>query len=218
MLTIIEGKKEKLQQQYKEKRKKKYEIFKRKYFELLEDCDCDGNYDWQKIVWYGAKMLQYQDIDTTTTLEEVEEYIKDCSVLKQFMAVLTYGEFMQIFPIDKYYDKTNSCKDYFSTISCLNYLHADKDYEIGNDLTYLLQEYGNGDIISFCVKEFLAIDKIRKMHGKQGIMEEFMNKFAPDVTRYSIHEKEGYVYNHKTQKTCKLEKPKKTSKTIKRVK
>jgi hypothetical protein len=123
---------------------------------------------------------------------------------------MTVNELVNMFPILKEYDgEKYECKDYFSTIQFLETLDWNKP--IGQEIHEFLSSYYNNDIINFCVKELLLMDKINKREGRKGIMEQFLEMADPQgkIDVITVHKDEGYIYHKNTGKTEKIRKPRK---------
>lgn len=141
------------------------------------------------------------------TAEDIAARFQAFSLLTDMFALLTPVEFVQMFPIRKTYDgKKYQCKDYFSTMEALK--ECEPDQPIGEDkIMHFLWDYDNDDIMNFEVEKMCCLSDLRRAQGGQGLMEEFMHEQG--LPTYTLHEKEGYLYNNLTGKTQKICKPKK---------
>ena len=163
----------------------------------------------QKCIWGGVKYFSRFKYN----IDDYEELIKafmNYEYIKDVMRLITFKQFINLFPIEKSFDGYKwECKDYWSTMDYL------KDFDlndfIGENVDELLSNYYNSDIINFCVMQMLVYDRIARMQGNLGLMEQFLNEVDPEcnVHMYTYHEKEGYMYDTNTGKTFKVSKPKK---------
>lgn len=125
--------------------------------------------------------------------------------VKMLIGDMTPREFMNIFPVEKFYKgEKYQCKDYFTTMELMN--------EIGNDIIAdriddVLYDYQNSDIRCFNAKRFTCIDAIRRSQGKKSMMEEFLNDHGIDA-HYLRKDGNGkeYIINSRTGRTQKATK------------
>ncbi len=147
-----------------------------------------------KAIYYGVKYLnRFNPDDKDLDFSDILIAFSDINYIKSLMSTISYGELLNIFPIEKDFDGHKwECKDYFDTIEYLK----DKDLNdsIGDDLEEFLGWYFNTDIMHFCVKHLVIFDRIRRHDGKEGLLESFLKKISEEKD-IPIH-----AYNTKTGK------------------
>lgn len=133
-------------------------------------------------VFYGVKLI--------ITMKEPSDYkqarsaFELASIVKQVAGELTPNEFMNIFPIDKYYQgEKNGDKDYFYT---MDYIQSyDLNNPLGDDVLYFLMEYANNEILHFNVQSMSFMSDLRRYEGKPSIAQEWASMNG--VETYSKH-------------------------------
>ncbi|WAM35600.1 hypothetical protein [Caldicellulosiruptor acetigenus] len=104
----------------------------------------------KKIAFYGVKYINTKPRAEIITIEGVKADLSLEWLIIQSMAQLTPKEFMQLFPIKKFYKgRKYSIKDYYTTREMLN--KNDMDKPIGEAIIEFLWDYVNDDIESFLV-------------------------------------------------------------------
>ena len=78
------------------------------------------------------------------------------------------------------------------------------------DVDLLFWNYYNTEVMNFGVMQTIVCDRLIRMEGKKGFLESFIDEIDKEgkITTYTYHEKEGYMYDNKTGKTFKVQKPK----------
>lgn len=162
-----------------------------------------------QIVFYGVNyfsnwLVYNKDADVC----ELQNAFTDICMLENVMSLLTYNEFINIFPIIKEYDGDRfESKDYFYVQDILK--DKNLDFYI-DDVDMFLQEYYNGLIIQYNVTKFMMVDAIRKAEGKLSIWESFLEEFdLEDKVDYYTHIDDSHFMSHQTGKIVKVVKPKK---------
>lgn len=133
-------------------------------------------------VFYGVKLI--------ITMKEPSDYkqarsaFELASIVKQVAGELTPNEFMNIFPIDKYYQgEKNGDKDYFYT---MDYIQSyDLNNPLGDDVLTFLMEYANIEILCFNVQTMCFMSSIRRYEGKPSLAQEWADMNGIDT--YSKH-------------------------------
>ena len=144
--------------------------------ERMEDLE-DRNLLKQN-VFYGVRDFNLNE-DVRDPNQLADDF-KFASILKQTMSGLTPREFMNLFPVTKIYDGEKfGMKDYYSTMEYVNTL--DQDKPIGDNITVLIMEYLNKDIIRFAVNFMTLSNKIRRSEGYLDVFEEFMASEGHDT-------------------------------------
>ena len=203
MFEIINGKKE-------ENLKKKKEIkdFKiKKYKQLYNKYK---NNDLKKTIFYGIKYLSHF-YPKDESYEELLEAFKEFDYIKVLVSLISYKDFLQLFPIEKTFDGEKfQCKDYFSTIDYLKDKDMESEIKYEEDVDLLFWNYYNTEVMNFGVMQTIVCDRLIRMEGKKGFLESFIDEIDKEgkITTYTYHEKEGYMYDNKTGKTFKVQKPK----------
>lgn len=122
--------------------------------------------NYKKFVYWGIRYLPHCETDNA---EEKFAYI---SIVKDCLKKITYGEFVQMFPIDKEYDGAKlEMKDYYSTMKYLDGKFVDSYIEEPLELIF---EYNNWYIIEFGVAVMSVTSEMHKIQTGIGITEAFM--------------------------------------------
>ncbi len=202
MFKVIQGGKNEKIKKIEEAKQIRKERFKALYFEYKSK-------DIKKAIFYGIKYLS-KCLPKDETYEQLLEIFMEFEYVKMLVSLITFKDFMNLFPIEKDFDGAKfQCKDYYSTIE---YLEDKKlENEIGNDSDGLFWSYYNTDVMNFGVMQALTVDRLRRFEGRLSLMEEFLEQegLSDKVHTYTLHEKEGYMYDNTTGKTFKVKKPKK---------
>ncbi len=136
--------------------------------------------------------------------DDVEELLKLWDVIVDLTGCITPREFMEVFPIDKYYDgEKYSCKDYFSTKEFMKEYEFELDKPINSKCktvidqrartSTFLMEYCNNHIAILNVNIMLAIShKHTQMTGRD-LFDDFLEQQGkPPLTKYHLHtDKDG---------------------------
>ena len=150
--------------------------------------------NYKKLVYWSIRHLPYY---------KTEERFAYISCLKNCLKKLTYGEFINLFPITKEYDGAKwEMKDYYSTMEYLNDKSLDDYIE---DPLELIFEYYNWDIIIFGVEVMSTTSEMNKIQTGIGITEAFM--FPDDFP----HDSKGRLIGVNAKgKVCKVSDPRKS--------
>lgn len=206
-MVVLEGGYKDKTEKLKEERKKKEECYRGMYYESLY---CEGMQDLKKTVFCGMRYIVFKDINTESSYKDLYLFLLEMNEITHLAEGLTYRELCQIFPVGKDFDGWKyESKDYWSSMEYLS--TKDMDSAVGDGIDEFFWNYYNTDIINVGVKKLLVFDRIRRMDGAQGLLEGFLDIVDKkhQVHTYTIHEKEGYIYDQMTGKTSKLVKPKK---------
>ena len=204
-----------------DKEKNKRNFLENKYYELYNNFlyGYENEPNKEKAVFYGIKYVSKVKLAEKDFRELLLLYsiVKDIMLLMEQIPLKTI---INMFPIIKEYDgKRFECKDYYST---LDYLKNKKmDEPLGDEIHMFFFEYYNNDIMNFSIKQILLLDQLRKYQNQQSIFEDFLDTINKDksIHTYTIHKKEGYIYDNMTGKTMKITEPKKKiPKYLKRIK
>lgn len=208
MFTVVKMEGESL----REKQLKKRKFLAEKYRDLYLDYQygLEHTPDRLKAVYYGVKYICMINLTPETTYHDLLRVFAEIRDINCMISFLSISQVMNLFPITKDYDgKRYEAKDYYSTMEYLE--NKDLDIPLGDEVEMFFMNYYNGDIISYSIKEFLILDKLLKFEGREGLLEGALRLMDPDgkVDTYTYHKDEGYIYNQRTGKTHKVEKPKK---------
>ena len=207
MISVINGNKKEKEEKLKARRRTISRIMKYNFLK-----ECAYNRRPERIVFYGIRYISSSwmwvvEEDKSINVEELYFTFDAIGTVIDAISILTYRQFMNIFPIEKRYYNDNFSKDYYTTVNDMK--GVDIDSLIGDNAIDFLSYYYNDFVLNFNVTMFMTTDRINMLHGN----ESFMSKFAREhgIATYIIHEDEGYIYNTKTQKTMPYKniKPKK---------
>lgn len=153
--------------------------------------------NYKKFVYWSIRYLPYCETD------DIEEKFAYISIVKDCLRKITYGEFVQMFPIEKEYDGAKwEMKDYFSTMEYLDGKFVDDYIEEPLELIF---EYNNWYIIEFGVAVMSVTSEMHKIQTGIGITEAFMyGKEMP-------HDSKGNIISVNSKgKVCKVSDPRLT--------
>ena len=182
------------------KRKSKFneELLLKQLVAASDSYKISPNHDnFKKLIYWSIRHLPYFK---TNDVEEKFTYI---STIKNCLKKITYGEFVQMFPIDKEYDGAKwEMKDYYSTMEYLNDKSLDDYIE---DPLELIFEYDNWYIIQFGVQVMSTTSDMQRIRTGIGITEAFMyGKEMP-------HDSKGNIISVNSKgKVCKVSDPRLT--------
>ena len=186
------------------KRKSKFneELLLKQLVAASDSYKVSPNHDnFKKLIYWSIRHLPYFK---TNNVEEKFTYI---SCLKDCLKKITYGEFVQMFPIDKEYDGAKwEMKDYYSTMEYLNDKSLDDYIE---DPLELIFEYNNCHIIIFGVEVMSVTSDLNKIQTGIGITEAFM---FPD--QYPTDSKGNLIGVNAKGKVCKVNNPRSIKLTV----
>jgi nucleoside diphosphate kinase len=139
--------------------------------------------------------------------EDAEFEFQFMEIIQGFMGMLTPNEFMQIYPIDKFYNGSRySMKDYFSTMNYINGL--DRDKPIGKEILKFIWEYQNLEICNFVVETMEYISRLRRLDGEPSIAKEFADTMGlKTYTMGKDNKGRQYLIDNETGKTTRIRKP-----------
>jgi len=145
------------------------------YIELSAIFDDDyrmkrGMEIFASIFFLGVKSHRYLDREKWQSIPPMVRFKameEDLTMVEGF----TPRQIMNIFPIDKIYDKTGEVKDYFTTMAMIKQHGIDTPI---NEPSEFLYDYVNKDIRIFLVDLMSAMSDLNREHGEPGLMEEFL--------------------------------------------
>ena len=162
----------------------------------------------KRAIFYGVKWINLKEVYDKTTIEKVEDTFTLASSIKSLIGLLTPGELITIFPIDKVYDGAKwETKDYFYTMDCINKL--DPNELIGADnVLNLLWDYTNIDLMLFSINIMGYISDLRQGDGYPSLFEEWTDKegIAPSPNIHRNNKDERFIV--RSGKIEMLDKPK----------
>ena len=106
---------------------------------------------------------------------------------RDYAEKLTYGEFMQIYPISKEYDGNGEWKDYFSVRKYLNENKIDPDEIIGENLLYFMMEYCNLETDFIFVEFMEMVNHMQKEIYGFDVLDEFLDSVGADTIPRDSH-------------------------------
>ena len=196
--------------------KKKWELYKDAYDNLMIKCSVHKENNniadtLAKMFFYGTRYITLKYQANKKSIFEPRVLVRDelmqdfafVELMLQILGHLTLKQVMGIFPIDKDYDGDKyCCKDYFYAIEHLQGVNPDdliyhRFPEI-NDFTWV---YWNRDIFELDAVLVEIASDIRRLDGKKGIVEEWMEKQG--VESYTIST-DGTMRNSQGEKICKI--------------
>lgn len=133
-------------------------------------------------VFYGVQLINA--MKSPSDYDQARSDFELASIVKQVASELTPKEFINIFPIDKYYHgEKNGDKDYFYTMNYIESLNLNEP--IGDGVLTFLMEYANNEILHFNVQIMCFMSAIRRYEGKPSIAKEWADMNGVDT--YSKH-------------------------------
>lgn len=203
MFEVIEGtKKEAIN---------KHDLYYKAYCRVLDSYKNNPDQDtkplMKKLIVLGVKVINSKKEPETLTPEDVEFYFEYTEIIKAFMANLTPGEFVNLFPITKDYQGHRwQAKDYFYTREYIKQLQQDKP--IGEEINNFLWEYTNMEVSIFMDYSMGYMSDLRRLEGLPSIAEEWAEENG--IKTYTMHtDSKGkqYLYDADTGKSIKVRKP-----------
>ncbi len=180
----------------KNKRRKKAECYFRAYTKKIQSLDYN---ELPSAIFCGVKFIIFYDLTPESSKEEFYGLFNFIQEVKFLMKSLPLKLIINNFPIIKDYNGAKfESKDYFSTQEYLSTINI--NVPIQEEIDNFLWNYYNHDLMNFCIKEMLIIDKLRKFEGKKGLLESFFEENHLDVETYIVNKKYHYLYNTKTHK------------------
>ena len=152
-------------------------------------------------IYYGVQYIKlWLKYNSDPTPENVQYVFQEICLIEECICLLTYEQFINIFPPTKEYDgKKYGSKDYWFTKEYLE--QYDLKTEIYDSSTFLM-DYYNHDIVSYNISKYMICDKLRRLEGQPSILETYIEEQNLPI--------ETYTYN----KTTKTMKNKKTGKKV----
>lgn len=153
------------------------------------------------------KQLVFNSIKVVTSLteptnrkEEEERFLLHSSIVA-FVEKLTPREFMNIFPIKKFYKGQKfGMKDYYSTLEHIETLELDEPLD--ENAKMLMMKYVNDDIDDYMVEQMMCLSRLRQYEGHLNLIEEFMatNGMETPNTFKNVKGDVMYVRNGRPEK------------------
>jgi len=209
--TVIKGKNKKTPTT-----KQRWELYQNAYDNLMIKCSQQKENNniadtLGKMFFYGTRYITLKYRANKKSIFEPrllvrDELMKDyvfVELMLQILGYLTLKQVMGIFPIDKEYDGDRfCCKDYFYAVEHLEGINPDdlicRQFPNIEDFTWI---YWNRDIFELdSVLVDIASD-IRRLDGKKGIVEEWMENKG--IESYTIST-DGAMKSSKGEKICKI--------------
>ena len=210
-MQIIKGNKNEKEKAFKEKRKQRFSIFERIFFEetyIVEEKNL------KKCIFAGINFCNLYEINTKSNEIEIKNLLLYMQFVTDMMKELTFEEFVNLFPISKEYN-SNSPKekftfnDYFCTKELLS--QYDMKDEIGDNIYEIMMSYNNSFIRQFSCKQLVIIDKFNRAFRdkKTSILEDFFIENNIEIDVIVRDEENGMFYNKNTGEVFEEYKPKK---------
>lgn len=190
----------------KEKRYNLYiNAFKRSLQQYRGNPEQDPLPVMKQLIAYGVKTVNSMPKQDIITRSEAENNFIFAEFIKDAMALLKPGEFVNLFPIKKNYDGGTGWKDYFYTADYIKTLPQDKP--IDSKIDDFLWEYLNPDISMFLVNLIGLTSDLRRLDGQKGLMEEFCEEQG--IKTYTKHQDckgKEYFIDNQTGRTMPIKK------------
>lgn len=163
----------------------------------------------KQCIYYGVQYIKKWTLNyKQPTFEEISDVFQELCLLEEIMGLLTYNEFINIFPPIKEYDgEKYGCKDYWFTKQFLEQFNLNT--EIGSNIDMFLMDYYSSDIVSYNVGKYMICDLLRRAEGKPSILESCIEEQNLPIDTYTYNKTHNYMQNQRTGKTQKVSKPKK---------
>lgn len=180
---------------------KKQLLYIKGWKKALEECmkDEENKELIKKVVFYGIKVMAHAE--RPENRREAQRDFMTHSAIKQTVAMLTPNEFMQLFPITKFYKGEKfGLKDYYYTMEYVEEFGAGEP--LGENALMFMMEYNNRDVDALMVNQMLCLNDLREYDGHLYLLEEFMaadGKETPNTFKNSKGEA-MYVRNGKLEK------------------
>lgn len=160
-----------------------------------------------QLVLYGVKYVAayYEYRYKNWERENVEAYLLFIDEVRSIMGLLTFHQFVNLFPIEKVYDGDKyMIKDYYYTVEKLK--EYDMNAPIGDNLDDVLWDYTNVLISRFAASQFSAINKLNRLNGGRDFLEIWAEE--NNMSTYTVNESEGYIIYNQTHEVTPYKKPK----------
>jgi hypothetical protein len=159
----------------------------------------------KKLIFYGVRTINLMPKRDIITRSEIENNFIFAEFIKDAMALLTPGEFVNLFPVTKNYDGDTGWKDYFYTAAYLKTLPQDKP--IDSEIDDFLWEFMNIEIHMFLVKLIGFTSDLRRLDGHKGLMEEFCEEQGiRTFTKHRDNRGKEYMIDNQTGRTAPIKK------------
>ncbi len=160
----------------------------------------------KRAAFYGVKVVNLIRKPEFITREIADSNFQIASITKEFIGLLTPGEFVEIFPIRKDFNGHKwESKDYFYTRDYINTLDQDTPIKEQEEVLAFLWEYTNWEVSEFTVSLMGFMDDLRRLDGLPSLGEEWA-----EINGIKTYEKykdgdgnEFIVDDGKTVKLCK---------------
>ena len=203
----------------KEKLNRKNKFLQQKYYDLYLDYQYgfEHSIDRCKACFYGVRYISKLNIDEFD-YKQLLKVFSEIFDIENLIFSLTFKEFINLFPINKEYDRNGDFKDYYSTKEYLN--TVDINDKIGNNLDDLLWNYYNSVILSYNVKKMLIISKIQKYENGPDFMDMLVKHLSPDkpIDSYTYDKESNTLQNRRTGEIIKVKKHVRKPKYLKIIK
>lgn len=198
-LQLVEGGLEKKIEAKERTRKIRADRYRQLFYAYLYGFDEVGDSNPGLAVFYGMRhigklvpsVLEYRDALNSNA---------QCADIRMLLAGLTLAELQVLFPVIKEYDGAKyECKDYFSTMEYLS--GRDMETPIGIDgVDDFLWNYYNHDVMMFSVNEMCIIDRLARLSGCKGMLEQFIEDsgLSEQIHTYSIDRENGIAQDNVT--------------------
>lgn len=169
--------------------------------------DSKAKDDIKRAVFYGVKATNLKEKPKHLTREAAESNFQFGSIIKDMIGLLTPGEFMTIFPIEKEYKGHKwGMKDYFYTRDYINTLDPNKTIAEQEDPLMFIWEYTNWDITEFNVNLMGYLSDLRQLEGYPSLATEWAEMNG--IETFTVHQdQKGNKFIIKDGKAAKLNKP-----------
>ncbi|OPX83619.1 MAG: hypothetical protein A4E53_04567 [Pelotomaculum sp. PtaB.Bin104] len=159
----------------------------------------------KKLIFYGVRIVNSKPKTKIIIRDEAMRDSRFAENLQWLMGLLTPSEFVNIFPITKYYDGHKyEVKDYFYTRDFIKTL-PDKPIGNINEVMEFLWNYENQELLRFVVNYLCNASNLRKLNGQPSIAEEFAVKNGIEVfTTYTDQRGNKFRVSKTTGKCYKV--------------
>lgn len=138
----------------------------------------------KQTIFYGVRIVNLVVKEKPDSYEDLSGIFELIGSIKSAMSTLTPNELLTIFPLRKDYDGARyQTKDYFSSMAVLKEIGLDNP--IGSNIDELLWDYMNIEIQIFTVNLTSVLDRLYRLEGHKGLLEEFFESQGTPLTTYS---------------------------------
>lgn len=170
----------------------------------------------KKTAFYLVRYINTKPKLDYVTIEEVTSDLVFQHLVLSAIAQMTPKEFMNYFPIKKFYKGHKyGVKDYYTTKKMLSKFYMDEP--IGDDKVIdFLWNYVNDDIENFIVNHMLTISQLRRFEGEPSLAEEIAKELGLKTYRlYQDSKGKKFLFDDETGKTIRIKERPKHLKLIK---